>query len=185
MFTVGVPRPTFYLLHSLYYTKHFCVMHIQTLNITVPHACYRLLLVQHYSFIHCKDVEQEASHCILRERLCVLAVPVWVLPAYLQRAQPYVNYKAVHHTRLSYTKEPLISKHGTWITSIFPSNLFTALRGFSHMCKMGNHRSELKWWYYAFFQLYSSINADNICKFFSPITCTFGFCRNLCQTITT
>ncbi len=120
MFTVGVPRPTFYLLHSLYYTQHFCVMHIQTLNITVPHACYRLLLVQHYSFIHCKDVEQEASHCILRERLCVLAVPVWVLPAYLQRAQPYVNYKAVHHTRPSYTKEPLISKHGTWITSISP-----------------------------------------------------------------
>lgn len=137
MFTVGVPQPTFYLLHSLYNTKHFCVMHIQTLNITVPHACYGLLLVQHYSFIHCKDVEQEASHCILRERLCVLAVPVWVLPAYLQRAQPYVNYKAVHHTRLSYTKDPLISKHGTWITSIFPSNLFTALRGFSHMCEMG------------------------------------------------
>lgn len=50
----------------------------------------------------------------------------------------------------------------------FPSNLFTALRGFSHMSKMGNHRSELKWWYYAFCQLYSSINADNICMFFLP-----------------
>lgn len=165
MFTVGVPQPTFYLLHSLYNTKHFCVMHIQTLNITVPHACYGLLLAQHYSFIHCKDVEQEASHCILRERLCVLAVPVWVLPAYLQRAQPYVNYKAVHHTRLSYTIDPLISKHGTWITSIFPFNLFTALRGFC--VRWGGHRSELKWWYYAFWHLYLSINA-NICMFFLP-----------------
>jgi len=35
MFTVDSLRPTFYLRHSLYNTKHFHVMHIGTLNISV------------------------------------------------------------------------------------------------------------------------------------------------------
>lgn len=100
----------------------------------------------------------------------------WVLPAYLQRAQPYVNYKAVHHTRLCYTKDPLISKHGTWITSIFPSNLFTTQRGFSHMCATGKITGQSSN-YDAFYHNYSSIYAGNIC--------IFGCCHNLCQTITT
>lgn len=69
--------------------------------------------------------------CSRRAVVCVLAASVWrsrILSAYLQRAQPYVNYKAEHHTRRCYTKASLISKHGTWITSIFLSNLFTTQR---------------------------------------------------------
>lgn len=53
------------------------------------------------------------------------------------------------HTRWCYTKAPLISKHGTWITSISLSNLFTAQRGRLRSVGWRTHRkfrfAELKW----------------------------------------
>lgn len=143
MFTVGNLRPTFYLFHSLYNTKHFHVMHNQTLNITVPHACYGLFVVQHYSFIRCKDVEWEDSRCILRERVCVLVVPVWVLPAYLHSTAICKLLSSASHTPAT-QKILSFPDMGLGLQALSPLTCLP-LRVVKSM-RWRNHRSELKWW---------------------------------------